>query len=103
MPSTRPVIFALALAVGLGVLTAEAAKPGKGGKRGAPSAEQVLGRFDRDGDGKISAQEGAMAQGTYAALKSLDKDNDGKLSESELQAVKPAARKAGKKKKSASQ
>jgi hypothetical protein len=103
MPSTRPVIIALTLAVGLGVITAEAAKPGKAGKRGAPSAEQILGRYDRDGDGKISAQEATMVQRTFSALKSLDKDNDGKLSEAEIQAVKPAARKAGKKKKSASQ
>jgi hypothetical protein len=80
-----------------GVVTSEAAKAGKG-KRGQLTPEQALARFDRDGDGTLSAQEAERVKAFYAALKQLDKDNDGKLSDSEIAAVKPAAHRAGKKK-----
>ena len=80
-----------------GVVTSEAAKGGKG-KGGPMTPERALGRFDRDRDGTLSADEAERAKAFYAALKQLDKDNDGKLSDSEIAAVKPAAPRAGKKK-----
>ncbi len=77
------------------------AQAGKG-KKGGAQAERVLGRLDRDHNGKIDGKEATRAEAIYAALAPLDTDHNGQLSESELSAAKvptPDTATAGKKKK----
>ncbi|MEK9632957.1 MAG: EF-hand domain-containing protein [Opitutae bacterium] len=79
------------------------AKPEReGGKKGGPpegrpSREEVMKKFDKDGDGKLSEEEKAELRKAIAQrggrpggrrpppelMKKFDKDGDGKLSESE--------------------
>jgi len=85
--------------------------PGNAGNAGnaGPAAEalrqRVLKQFDKDGDGKLNAEERAAAEKARAErgrekgdgdrgamLKQLDKDGDGKLSEEERQAGREQAR-----------
>ena len=62
------------------------AADGKKGKRAG--AGRMLGRFDRNGDGKIDGKEAEHVRGIYSALAALDTDHDGKLSYSEVAAAK---------------
>ena len=65
------------------------AEPEEGkGKRPAPPAEMIA-KFDKDGDGKLSAEERkALMEGRKAEmLKKFDKDGDGKLSTEERKAL----------------
>ena len=66
------------------------AKPEKGGKPGRPSREEMMKKFDKDGDGKLSEDEKAEIRKTMAnrpvpahILEKFDKDGDGKLSDDE--------------------
>lgn len=75
------------LAVGL---MAKPEKGGKGGKPGRPSREEMMKKFDKDGDGKLSEDEKAEIRKTMAnrqvpahILEKFDKDGDGKLSDDE--------------------
>ena len=60
------IISVLMLAAGL------SAKPEKGGKKGGgpegrPSREEVMKKFDKDGDGKLSEEERAAARKSMGA------------------------------------
>ena len=94
-------ISSLAFAIGV------SAKPEKGGKKGnpsegRPSREEIIKKFDKDGDGKLSDEEKAELRKKMAErsgggrklppflMKKFDKDGDGKLSDEE----KAEARKA---------
>ncbi len=96
-------IFLSAIGLSIGLY----AKPEKDGKKpgsfeGRPSREEIIKKFDKDGDGKLSDEEKAelrkkMAQRSGGGrklppflMKKFDKDGDGKLSDEE----KAEARKA---------
>ena len=66
------------------------AKPEKGGKPARPSREEIMKKFDKNGDGKLSEDEKAEIRKTMAnrqvpphILEKFDKDGDGKLSDDE--------------------
>ena len=89
-------ILALSLCFGL---SAEPEKKGKkGGSEGRPSREEMLKKFDKDGDGKLSEDEkencAVMASRGRKLpphlMEKSDKDGDGKLNEDEKR--KPAKR-----------
>lgn len=107
------ILFASVMAVFLGlgsasqVLAEEVACPGgkggdwKGAMQGGkgPMFEEILKKFDKDGDGKLSDAEKAEAKAALDARKSewekkviaeFDKDGDGKLSDEEKAAAKAA-------------
>lgn len=80
-------ISMICLSIGL---VAKPEKKGKGDKPGRPSREEMMKKFDKDGDGKLSDEEKAeirkaMANRTPPAhiLEKFDKDGDGKLSDEE--------------------
>ena len=84
------IILALSLCCGL---SAEPEKKGKkGGPDGRPSREQMLKKFDKDGDGKLSEDEKGELRKVMASrgrklpphlMEKFDKDGDGKLNEDE--------------------
>lgn len=63
-----------------------AERPQRGGDRPVPA--EVLKKFDKDGDGKLSEEERKAFQEERKAeaLKKYDKDGDGKLSDEEKKA-----------------
>jgi Ca2+-binding EF-hand superfamily protein len=83
----------------LAATTGMIAKPEKGGKKpgsdeGRPSREEVMKKFDKDGDGKLNEEEKAELRKQMAErgagrkvppfiMEKFDKDGDGKLSEDE--------------------
>ena len=81
------------------------AKPEKGGKKtgsgeGRPSREEVMKKFDKDGDGKLSEDERAEARKAMEArraemIEKFDKDGDGKLNEDERKAAMASRTKPG--------
>ena len=94
-------IGASALVLGLSTSFAENGKKGdKEGKK--PSKEEILKKFDTDGDGELSETEKAAAKANKGKrpskeeiLAKFDADGDGKLSDTEKSAAK-AAKKAKK-------
>jgi hypothetical protein len=89
----------LALAFCLPTALAQDEKKKKDGakKKGPPSKEQILKRFDKDGDGGLSKEELGKMHEKMAArlLKAGDKDGDGALSKKEFDALELPKRKAG--------
>ena len=93
------IVSVLMLAAGL------SAKPEKGGKKGEgregrPSREEVMKKFDKDGDGKLSEGERAEMRKAMEArrkefMAKFDKDGDGKLNEEERKAAMAARPKPG--------
>ena len=78
-------IFSLALS-----LMAKPEKGGKGDKAGRPSREEMIKKFDKDGDGKLCDQEKAEIRKTMGnrqppahIIEKFDKDGDGKLCDDE--------------------
>tara|TARA_B100000035_G_scaffold192911_1_gene164633 strand:+ start:500 stop:964 length:465 start_codon:yes stop_codon:yes gene_type:complete len=83
----------------LSIATAMIAEPEKKGKKigsgeGRPPREEVMKKFDKDGDGKLNEEEKAELRKKMAErgagrkvppfiLEKFDKDGDGKLSEDE--------------------
>ena len=84
----------------IGLMVGTYAKPEKAGKRpspgeGRPSREEIIKKFDKDGDGKLSDEEKAELRKKMAErsgggrklppflMKKFDKDGDGKLSDEE--------------------
>ena len=57
--------------------------------RGHPGIKQLIEKFDKDGDGKLNAEERKAAGAARKAefLKKFDKDGDGKISTEEKKAV----------------
>tara|TARA_B100001029_G_C15001533_1_gene418385 strand:- start:115 stop:639 length:525 start_codon:yes stop_codon:yes gene_type:complete len=90
------ILASVTLACGLsGMPEREGGKKG-GPPEGRPSREEVMKKFDKDGDGKLSESERAELRKAMAnrggpggrrpppqLMKQFDKDGDGKLSESE--------------------
>ena len=71
-------------------LTAKPEKGGKGDRSGRPSREEMMKKFDKDGDGKLSEDEKAEIRKSLGnrkppahILEKFDKDGDGKLCENE--------------------
>ena len=94
------ILAAVMLACGL------SAKPEReGGKKGGPSEgrpsrEEVMKKFDKDGDGKLSEGERAELRKAMEArrkefMAKFDKDGDGKLNEEERKAAMAARPKPG--------
>jgi hypothetical protein len=100
-PIMKPIkaITALAILLGTCLIAGAEGKPGKPGKphpKGPPP--EMLKKFDKDGDGKLSEDERkamreAIQERHKDKFKEFDKDGDGKLSKEEKEAMK-AARKA---------
>ena len=66
------------------------ATPEEGRKhRGHPGIKQLIEKFDKDGDGKLNAEERKAAGAARKAefLKKFDKDGDGKISPEEKKAI----------------
>lgn len=94
-------IFLSAIGLSIGLY----AKPEKGGKKpgsgeGRPSREEVMKKFDKDGDGKLSEDERAEARKAMEArraemIEKFDKDGDGKLNEEERKAAMASRTKPG--------
>jgi len=95
----KRILTLLAIAAIGAVLTipADAAKPGRKGKKGGSEA---IATYDKDGNGKIDGTEADAVKTDFAAgkaaAKSLDANKDGTLSDEEIAA---AGGKGGKKKK----
>ena len=89
-------IFLSAIGLSIG-LHAKPEKDGKkpGSKEGRPSREEIIKKFDKDGDGKLNDEEKAELRKKMAErsgggrklppflMKKFDKDGDGKLSDEE--------------------
>ncbi len=72
-------------------------RPAPEGRGGPPqrqvSADQMLQRMDRDGDGFISSEE--LPEFLKGRMESLDKNSDGKLDKSELESMAAQMRNRG--------
>ena len=94
------ILAAVALACGLNAMPdREGGKKG-GPPEGRPSREEVMKKFDKDGDGKLSESERAELRKTMEArrkefMAKFDKDGDGKLNEEERKAAMAARPKPG--------
>ena len=94
-------IFLSAIGLSIGLY----AKPEKDGKKpgsfeGRPSREEIIKKFDKDGDGKLSDEEKAEARKAMEARRKemigkFDKDGDGKLNEEERKAAMAARPRPG--------
>ena len=97
---------AFSLFLALNVRADEPAAPAGGeGKKGDhhhPTKEEILKKFDKDGDGKLNDEEKAAAKAAGKAaheaemLKKFDKDGDGKLSDEEKAAMPKRGKGKGK-------
>ena len=87
-------------------LSAKPERPEReGGKKGGPpegrpSREEMIKKFDKDGDGKLSEDERAELRKAMEArrkefMAKFDKDGDGKLNEEERKAAMAARPKSG--------
>ena len=102
------ILAAVTLACGLNAMPdREGGKKG-GPPDGRPSREEVMKKFDKDGDGKLSESERAELRKAMAnrgapggrrpppqLMKQFDKDGDGKLNEEERKAAMAARPKPG--------
>ena len=94
------ILAAVTLACGLNAMPdREGGKKG-GPPEGRPSREEVMKKFDKDGDGKLSESERAELRKTMEArrkefMAKFDKDGDGKLNEEERKAAMAARPKPG--------
>ena len=89
----------------IGLMIGMYAKPEKAGKRaspgeGRPSREEIMKKFDKDGDGKLSDEEKAEARKAMEArrkemIEKFDKDGDGKLNEEERKVAMASRPKPG--------
>ena len=80
---------AIAVLAGL-AMASGTPEEGKGKKHpGHPGIKQLIEKFDKDGDGKLSAEERKAAGAARKAefLKKFDKDGDGKISAEEKKAI----------------
>ena len=68
-------------------------KKSAGGGKGFPNREEMIKRFDKDGDGKLNEEERAAVRKEMKGrkddlLKKFDADGDGKLSDKEREAIR---------------
>lgn len=98
---TKPILW-IAVAAGLaGIANAEEKKPNhdRGNRVDRPLPPEMIEKFDKDGDGKLSEDERAAAKEAMRErhekwmIERFDKDGDGKLSQEEREAME-AERKA---------
>lgn len=96
MKKLIPIMLGLALA---GFVTS--AQAAKGEKKGKKGGDDIFAKYDANANGVLDKDEIEKLQKDFAAgkegLKSLDLNGDGKLDDSEVAAVKPAAKKKKKK------
>lgn len=87
-------MFLLTLGLSLSGLFAQAAD-GEAKPAAPPSREEIIKKYDKNGDGKLDQDERAayMKDRQAEAIKKYDKNGDGKLDEAELQARREDARK----------
>ena len=80
---------ALAAIVGLACASANPEKEDGKKHRGHPGIKQLIEKFDKDGDGKLNAEERKAAGAARKAefLKKFDKDGDGKIGPEERKAI----------------
>ena len=80
---------AFAVIVGLASASATPEKEEGRKHRGHPGIKQLIEKFDKDGDGKLNAEERKAAGEARKAefLNRFDKDGDGKISPEEKKAV----------------
>lgn len=104
MSTCRPLtLTAVALLLTCGLATAQdEGKPERKRPEGAPNRAEMLKRFDKDGDGKLSETEREAARKTREKqmeqikerskqmLEEFDADGDGKLDEDERASAKEA-------------
>ena len=76
-------------------LVAKPEKKGKGDRPARPSKEEIIKKFDKDGDGKLSEEEKAEIRKSMAnrkppshIIEKFDKDGDGKLCDEEKAAIR---------------
>ncbi len=91
--SMKKTLF-IALGLALTGLVAHTAD-GEAKPAAPPSREEIIKKYDKNGDGKLDQDERAalMKDRQAESLKKYDKNGDGKLDESELQARREDARK----------
>jgi len=89
--------------VGVSAMAQDGPPPGPRGPKGPPPPE-VIKKFDKDGDGKLSEEErAAMKEARHKEnLAKYDTDKDGKLSDAEREAMRAAKKKDRKKVKAGS-
>lgn len=107
---TRQIVILRAALLGLALFASAAALRAEGSDKPEKKAEkpvpaEVMKKYDKDGDGKLSPEEKAAWKADreaekQAMLEKYDKDGDGKLNEEEKAAMK-ADRSKEKKKKNA--
>lgn len=86
------------LVLAIGTPAAFAKKP-KGEKKGGTD---VFAKYDKNGNGKLDAEEVEAIKKAFATdsdLKKFDTNSDGKLDDNEIAAIKPAEHKKKKKNK----
>jgi len=90
MKKITSILAILALAATVNAAEGDAKKP-EGGKKKAPSAEEMIKKLDKDGNGSLSKEEflaspGAKKDAAKAEERfgKMDKDKDGSLSKEEL-------------------
>lgn len=92
----RATTIILAGAIGM-CFMADADACDKKGNRDGSRRDEIIKKFDKDGDGQLSEQERADAREAFKAkmaerkaelIKKYDKDGDGKLSEEERKAAR---------------
>ena len=90
MKKTLFITLGLALS---GVLSQAA--DGEAKPAASPSREEIIKKYDKNGDGKLDQEERAafMKDRQAESLKKYDKNGDGKLDEAELQARRDDMRK----------
>ncbi|MDD4869996.1 MAG: EF-hand domain-containing protein [Kiritimatiellae bacterium] len=86
------IVAVMAVCLVLGSARCLFAQDGKGGHGKGKISEEILKKFDKDGDGKLNDEEKAAAKAAMEAKKAerekkmlaeFDKDGDGKLSDEE--------------------
>ena len=91
----RKCIFLTIAALGISLFIPTPAEAAKGQKRQQRAAARMLGRFDANNDGTLTAKEAERVRRVFTTLKELDSDKNGELSDSEISAAKVTKGKRG--------
>lgn len=90
MKSSRHLALALVLSLPSLEFAADAAKPGRPGKRPAAAAgdlPEALRSFDKNGNHQIDPDELPAVQKAFTSLRSIDKNGNGELDQTEIAAA----------------